>query len=231
MSTPLIDQPTQFIDCPVSGASTTIFLGGDIDEETKEYLLKQELIGVDTETRGLVPQRDRLCTVQLATQEQQCFIVRFPGTSSHNLSEVFSSSVIKICHYARFDLGFLEWHLQGAGSFKNFHCTKIMSKLLRTYGVSHSLKTVCEEILDMPMDKKEQTAHDWASPELTPEQIVYAAKDALVLPALYDKLLALIEREDEHSGVLTLMYNCFIAIPTVVDLELSMYKFEEVFGH
>jgi ribonuclease D len=152
-------------------------------------------IAVDTETLGLKPSRDRLCLVQLSAGDGEVHIVQLDGENydAPNLKAVLGDrSLVKIFHYARFDLAVIAQYL-------NVHtaplwCTKIASKLTRTYTDRHGLKDLCRELLGVDLSKAQQSS-DWGAPELSDEQLNYAASDVLHLHALKEKLETMLDRE------------------------------------
>lgn len=171
-----------------------------------------DIIGVDTETTGLNPMRDRLCLVQISLGED-VHIVRMLGGESPTLVSILENEkILKIFHYAGFDIGFLS---QGVGAdVRNFECTKIMSKLARTYTDRHGLKDLCAELLDVELNKGLATSY-WGEPEyLTPDQLEYAANDVIHLRALRDILWRRLETE----GRTELAKQAFKAVVPLITL-------------
>ena len=168
-------------------------------------------IAVDTEAMGLMPHRDRLCLVQLSAGDGICHLVQFDTyNNATNLTKILKDkNIIKIFHYARFDVMIMYKYL-GAMT-ENIYCTKIASKLVRTYSDKHSLLALCKILLDVDISK-EQTCTDWGSPILTEEQKKYAATDVLYLHKLKEKLDILLERENRVE----IAQKCFDFIPTRV---------------
>jgi ribonuclease D len=172
---------------------------GDLSEEMLSRYLKQKFVTVDTETRGLILRRDRLCVVQVGDQEGNISLVRYrdrdrlPFTHETNLKKLLEDQkVLKVFHYARFDLAVLKYYL-GAQT-RPVWCTKIASKLVRTYSDRHSLKELGRELLGMEMDKNDQTS-DWAKEDLTDSQLEYAANDVKLLVPIYLKIKEMVDRE------------------------------------
>ena len=178
---------------------------------------KAKEISIDTETTGLDLGRDRLCLVQLMNEEGEVAIVQFPQPvykESKNLKALLSSSVKKYFHFARFDISIL--YKSFNVMVKNFVCTKIISKIVRTYSDRHSLKELCKEIIGIQLDKSEGCSY-WAKEELSASQIEYATSDVLYLPAIYEKLSKLIEQENKQA----LVKKCFEALPLICLFDLQ----------
>jgi ribonuclease D len=190
------------------------------------------VVAVDTETMGLNPHRDRLCLVQLSAGDGTAHLVQLlprtlggTGYDCPNLKRVLSDqSVVKLMHFARFDVGVLQ-HRLGV-PVNPVKCTKIAAKLVRTFTDRHGLRDLCRELLGVEISKQQQTS-DWGAVELTPEQLAYAASDVLHLHALWDKLEALLRRE----GRLELAEACFRFMPTRARLDLLGYEEPDIFSH
>lgn len=184
-------------------------------------------VAVDTETMGLNLQRDRLCLVQLSAGDGTCHVVRFRKgeAAAPNLVRLLEDrAVTKLFHYARFDLQVLGRTL-GAEVGPLF-CTKIASKIARTYTDRHGLKDLCREFLDLDLSKQMQSS-DWGREDLSEAQLVYAAGDVLHLHQLADRLEAMLRRE----GRLHLAEACFAFLPTRVALDLAGWSEIDVFAH
>jgi ribonuclease D len=182
---------------------------------SETVILKGDL-AVDTETMGLNPLRDRLCVVQIADAEGDVHLVHFTqGTfDAPRLKAVLSDPErTKIFHFARFDVATLLHHLDIVAA--PLFCTKIASKLVRTYTDRHGLKALCHELLGLEM-KKEQQSSDWGHTSLTKEQQNYAAGDVLHLHRLRAILQGRLQREDR----LDMAQRCFEFLPTRVQLDL-----------
>jgi len=202
---------------------------GDLDQKLLDHFLKQEFIAVDTETRGLLVQRDRLCLVQIAGADGTTALVRFtknsglPITGKSNLRTLLEApKVLKVFHFARFDVAVLKYYL--SANVQPIWCTKIASKLVRTYTDRHSLRDLASELLGVDMDKSNQMS-DWASEDLTESQLTYAANDVRLLVPIYKKMHALIEREN----LAPLAQKLFAFLSTVCELDLGGWK--NVFEH
>ncbi|GAB3594497.1 ribonuclease D [Acetobacter peroxydans] len=189
-------------------------------------------VAVDTETMGLNPHRDRLCLVQLSAGDGTAHLVQLiptrlggTGYACSNLKRVLAdSSLIKIMHFARFDVGILQ---QALGiTVAPVVCTKIAAKLVRTFTERHGLAALCREILGVELSKHQQTS-DWGAPTLTPEQCAYAASDVLHLHALWARLEALLEREERRE----LAQACFDFLPSRARLDILGYDEPDIFAH
>ena len=184
-------------------------------------------IAVDTETLGLNPARDRLCLLQLTSGDNICHLVQFTGTSydAPNLKSVLDDErITKIFHYARFDLAVIERYLGVA--CMPVYCTKIASKLARTYTDRHGLSDLCRELLGVDMDKNQQSS-DWGAENLTAAQKKYAAADVVYLHALRKKLDHMLARE-ARTG---LADACFQFLPTRARLDDRGWSDLDVFSH
>ena len=190
------------------------------------------LVAVDTETMGLDPRRDRLCLVQLSAGDGHAHLVQLiptalggRGTDAPNLAALMAdTAVVKLMHFARFDVAALQ---QALGiTVAPVRCTKIASKLVRTFTERHGLKDLCRELLGVDITKQQQTS-DWGAPELSPDQLAYAASDVLHLHALWAKLERLLRRE----GRLELAEACFGFLPSRARLDLLGYDEPDIFAH
>jgi ribonuclease D len=184
-------------------------------------------VAVDTETMGLKPQRDRLCLVQLSAGDGVCHLVQFAQGQydAPNLKALLSDpQVTKLFHFARFDLATLYRHLGVA--CRPVYCTKIASKLIRTFTDRHSLKDLCRDLLGIELNKQQQLS-DWGAERLGEDQLAYAASDVLYLHALRDKLDALLARE----GRTHLAAACFEFLPTRAELDLGGWDEPDIFAH
>lgn len=186
----------------------------------------QDSIAIDTETMGLLPYRDRLCLAQFSTGDGNAHLVQFDDCSkANNIREILDNSCIKkIFHYARFDMLALYKNLGCMP--KNVYCTKIASKLVRTYTSKHSLLDLCKELLNIEISK-EQTCTDWGSETITEEQKTYAANDVLFLHRLKTKLDAMLIREKREKLALA----CFEFLETRVKLDLMAGESYDIFSH
>ncbi len=195
---------------------------GDLSAERLAHYLKKSVIAVDTETRGLNLRRDRLCLTQICDDEGVVSFIRYVDDNAPNLRKLLSSDVLKLCHYARFDMAVLKYYLH-VDVWPVF-CSKVASKLVRTYTDRHSLKDLVREFLGVEMDKTNQTS-DWGRADLSPSQLDYAAEDVRVLIPIYNQMVKLLEREK-----LTKLANqAFACLPAVTDLDISGYR--DIFEH
>ena len=189
------------------------------------------VVAVDTETMGLNPHRDRLCLVQLSAGDGQAHLVQLapsrPGVpvAAPNLARLLANpATTKLMHFARFDVAVLQ-HALGI-TVAPTRCTKIAAKLVRTFTDRHGLKDLCRDLLGVEISKQQQTS-DWGAPDLTAEQLSYAASDVLHLHALWAKLEALLVREDR----LELAEACFAFLPARCRLDLLGYEAPDLFAH
>jgi len=205
-------------------ASTTIKLHeGDLPAG----LSFGDSVAVDTETLGLKPYRDRLCLVQLSAGDGSAHIVKLgpPPISAPRLAALLADpSVLKLFHFARFDVAMLSKHL--GISVQPVYCTKIASKLARTYTDRHSLKDLASELLGIELSKQQQSS-DWGAAKLTDQQLAYAASDVLHLHALKARLDEILARE----GRTELAKAAFAFVPTRAALDLAGFEDEDIFAH
>ena len=184
-------------------------------------------VAVDTETMGLELRRDRLCLIQLGDGKGNCHIVRFKKGQydAPNIKALLTDpSVLKIFQYARFDVAALYVYLGVLCA--PVYCTKIASKIARTNAPSHSLKALCQSLLDVELEKEQQCS-DWGAETLNEEQLKYAANDVLYLHALKEKLDGLLERE----GRAPYARACFDFLPHVAEMDAAGFNCEDVFTH
>jgi len=186
-----------------------------------------DVVAIDTETLGLNPHRDRLCVVQLSPGDGSADVVQIAKgqTEAPNLVRLLTDPKrIKVFHFARFDIAVLK---RTFGITVNpLFCTKIASRLTRTYTDRHGLKDVTKELLGIDISKAQQSS-DWGAATLTPAQLEYAASDVLNLHALRERLTAMLERE----GRTEMAEACFRFLPTRADLDLSGWAEEDIFAH
>ena len=184
-------------------------------------------VAIDTEAMGLDPRRDRLCVVQLSPGDGSADVVQIAAgqTDAPNIKKLLGDkSILKIIHYARFDAGIL---FQTFGVMPEpLYCTKIASRLARTYTDKHGLKDLTREVLGVDLSKQQQLT-DWGAPDLTDAQISYAASDVLHLHALKEKLDAVLARE----GRMGLAQACFRFLPDRVRLDLAGWAEQDIFSH
>jgi len=184
-------------------------------------------IAIDTETMGLNVHRDRLCLIQISKGDGNAHIVQFEQNNYNytNLKKLLNdNSVEKIFHFARFDMATIKFYLQV--DLQNIYCTKIASKLTRTYTDSHGLKSICEELLSIEISKKQQSS-DWGNIEISDKQIDYAASDVLHLHALKEKLNKMLIRENRQE----IFKNCLNFLPTRINLDLQGFGNLDIFAH
>ena len=185
------------------------------------------VVAIDTETMGLNPHRDRLCVVQLSSGDGAAHLVHvMPGQdAAPNLCRMLlDPGVLKLFHYGRFDIAVLA-HAFGAVA-RPVWCTKIASKLCRTFTDRHGLKQLCQELAGVDLSKAQQSS-DWGAPELSQAQTEYAASDVLYLHRLRDELSARLTRE----GRMELAEACFRFLPDRALLDLAGWPEEDIFGH
>ncbi len=184
-------------------------------------------IAIDSETMGLALARDRLCLLQLSAGDGVCHLVQFArgDYDAPNLKALLSDPAItKIFHFARFDLAAI-WRYLGV-ECSPVYCTKIASKLIRTYTDRHGLKDLCRELLGAEISKQQQSS-DWGAVELSKDQLAYAASDVLYLHDLRAKLDAMLVREGRDG----LAKACFDFLPTRAALDIAGWNDIDIFAH
>jgi len=197
----------------------------DLPDDTLSKYLSAEAIAVDTETMGLLPQRDRLCLVQLSYPGSVNVIRIAKGqVEAANLKQLMEATdVLKVFHFARFDVATLRHHLNI--NVAPIFCTKIASKLARTYTNRHGLKDLVHELEQVELDKSAQSS-DWGNAaNLSDEQLRYAANDVRYLLSVRQKLIEMLQREQRWE----LAQQCFKSLPTMVSLDLLQFK--DLFDH
>ncbi|HYF06310.1 MAG TPA: ribonuclease D [Acetobacteraceae bacterium] len=190
------------------------------------------MVAVDTETMGLNPRRDRLCLVQLSAGDGTAHCVQITppslggrGADCPNLKRLLADrAVTKLFHFARFDVAVL-YHALGV-EVAPVICTKVSAKLTRTFTDRHGLKDLCKELLGVELSKQQQSS-DWGAPDLSAEQLAYAASDVLHLHALWAKLEGLLAREGRRE----IAEACFRFLPTRGKLDLLGYEDPDLFAH
>src|SRR6266851_3857370 len=184
-------------------------------------------VAIDTEAMGLNPHRDRLCLVQLSTGDGNAHLVQFAPDSydAPRLKRLLADpAVLKLFHFARFDLAML-YHYLGIMA-RPVYCTKIASRLARTFTDKHGLRDLCKELLGVDLSKQQQSS-DWGAAELTDEQLRYAASDVLHLHALRAKLDIMLAREGRSA----IAAASFEYLPTRALLDLAGWPVEDIFAH
>jgi ribonuclease D len=186
-----------------------------------------DVIAIDTETLGLNPGRDRLCVVQLSPGDGSADVVQIARgqTSAPNLQKLFADPTrTKLFHFARFDLAVLT-HAFGVMP-EPVYCTKIASRIARTYTDKHGLKDLVKEILGQDLSKQQQSS-DWGADTLTEAQVAYAASDVLYLHELKRRLDEMLDREGRGE----LAHACFRFLPVRARLDLAGFAEQDIFAH
>ncbi|OKH39024.1 ribonuclease D [[Phormidium ambiguum] IAM M-71] len=197
----------------------------DLPDDLLSQYLQAEAVAVDTETMGLIPLRDRLCLVQLFCPGFITVIRIAKGQlEAPNLKQLMeATSITKVFHFARFDVAQLRHNL--GIQVNPIFCTKIASKLARTYTQRHGLKDLIQELEQIELDKSAQSS-DWGNAaNLSDEQLRYAANDVRYLLSAKEKLITMLKREERWQ----LAQECFQALPVIVELDLLQYK--DIFEH
>jgi ribonuclease D len=186
-----------------------------------------ESVAIDTETMGLNPHRDRLCVVQMSNGDGSADVIQMPkdhGDAPNLKALLANPKIIKIFHFARFDLAAL-YNAFGVMP-RPVYCTKIASRLTRTYTDRHGLKDLVREVLNIDLSKQQQSS-DWGSASLSEAQLAYAASDVLHLHGLRERLDAMLARE----GRTEMAQACFDFLPTRAKLDLGGWEAEDIFAH
>ena len=184
-------------------------------------------LAIDTETMGLNIKRDKLCLIQISDEESKIVLVNFQDNnySAPNLKKLLlDPSRVKIFHYARFDIASIMYYLQI--KMTNIFCTKIASKIVRTYTEYHGLKELCRELLGIQISKDQQSS-DWGNATLSEKQQEYAAKDVIYLHKLREVLISMLTREKR----LDLALECMQFLNTRVELDLKGWSEIDIFAH
>ncbi|MBF0460206.1 MAG: ribonuclease D [Magnetococcales bacterium] len=204
---------------------------GDLDAEYQQRYLSSRYLSVDTETMGLNVLRDRLCVVQMCNENGAVAIVQISQEQAAQrrpaprLQAVLESSAVeKIFHFARYDLATLR-HWLGI-QVQPVFCTKIASRLIRTYSGFHGLKDLVREVRGVEMDKQQQSS-DWGAVTLSAKQLQYVQSDVIHLVTLKEALEVMLQRE----GRLELARECMAFLPTRVTLDLAGWEAEDIFAH
>ncbi len=204
--------------------NSPLVLQEDLTEKAFSALSKVKEVAVDCEMMGLEVRRDRLCVVQIATENGLCFIVQInEQNEAANLRHILTDeNIVKVFHFARMDMLFLKERL--GIEVKNVYCTKIASRLARTYTDRHGLKDIVREFVQENMDKSQQNS-DWGRTTLKPEQIRYAVSDVLHLFIVKKRLDEILLREGRRE----LVQKLFDFLP--VRCELDLLSFKDIFEH
>ena len=185
------------------------------------------IVAIDCETMGLNPHRDRLCVIQLSGGDGDAHIIQIAKgqTKALNLCRMLADpDVLKLFHFGRFDIAVL-YHTFGVTTAP-VYCTKIASRLVRTFTDRHGLKNLLQELLGIDISKQQQTS-DWGAADLTPAQLDYAASDVLYLHRLRDAMDAMLLRE----GRMDLAQSCFDFLPTRARLDVEGWPEIDIFAH
>lgn len=185
------------------------------------------VVAIDSETMGLKPQRDRLCLIQLSSGDGNAHLVQFErcNYTAPNLVKLLEDpDITKVFHYARFDVAIIKKYLKVRTT--SIYCTKIASKLVRTYTDKHGLKDLCKELLNLDLSKQQQSS-DWGAKNLTEEQKTYAASDVLYLHKIKEILDQRLLREEREE----LAAFCFEFLQTRASLDLIGFENEDIFSH
>ena len=185
------------------------------------------VVAIDSETMGLKPHRDRLCLIQLSSGDGNAHLVQFErcNYTAPNLVKLLEDpDITKVFHYARFDVAIIKKYLRAQTN--SIYCTKIASKLVRTYTDKHGLKDLCKELLDLDLSKQQQSS-DWGAKNLTEEQKKYAASDVLYLHKIKEILDQRLLREERDK----LAAFCFEFLQTRANLDLIGFENEDIFSH
>lgn len=217
---------------PVSGTGTAITKGPAManflyQNDLPDGLDLGPVVAIDCETMGLNPHRDRLCLVQISGGDGNCHLVQVAigQTEAPNLCKMLNDrSVLKLFHFGRFDIAAL-YHAFGTLAAP-VYCTKIASKLVRTFTDRHGLKTLLQDMIGVDISKYQQQS-DWGAQTLTDAQLEYAASDVLYLHQLKDAFDVLLARE----GRLELAQSCFDFLPTRAKLDLAGWPETDIFAH
>ena len=188
----------------------------------------KKMVAIDTETMGLNLNRDRLCLVQICFGDDVAHLVQLsknPKVKPKNLIKLLQNkNITKIFHFGRFDLAMLQKNV--CPIVGQIYCTKIASKLSRTFGAKHGLKDLCKDLLNIELDKFNQTS-DWGAKTLSKDQLEYAAQDVLFLHKLKNELDEILLRE----GKMDLALECFESLKTRVKLDLEGFHELDIFAH
>lgn len=190
----------------------------DLPQALYEAYAKSAFLCADTETTGLNPHRDRLCLIQLSNEEGLTTVLQVTSTEMPNLVKLLKAErPLKLFHFARFDLAMLRQKL--GVRIDSVYCTKVASKIARTFSGKHGLKDLCQDLLGVTLDKSVQTSY-WGADDLTEAQLAYSANDVKYLIPLKDKLDAMLKREGRYDLALACMQH----LPTLIELDLQGWQ-------
>ena len=201
---------------------------GDISKEVASSF--KDSVSVDCEMQGLVPGRDKLSLITLTSDDENIYIVQ-PDKNTYKAPNLISvlenNQLMKIFHYARMDVHFLEFYLKT--NVKNYWCTKLMSRLARTFSPNHGLKDLCESLCKVKLDKKVGSSTDWNKDltEISDKEATYAANDVKYLKTIKDKLQTMLEREKRFDLFLITMKG----LESRIELDKSGFKDPDIYEH
>ncbi len=184
-------------------------------------------LAIDTEAMGLNVKRDRLCVLQMSNGDGNCFLVHFDGKSykAPNLVRLLKdNSYTKIFHFARFDLAIIRYYLDVM--VEPIYCTKIASYIARSYSRFHGLKALCDELLNIKLNKQQQCSN-WGCEKLTNGQIMYAASDVLYLHSIRDTLNVILKKENRYQ----LAVKCFKCLDAITEMDINGWNGSGIFEH
>ena len=196
-------------------------------DDLPDNIIIGDEVAIDTETLGLNIERDRLCLVQINFGVTETHLIKIKSNvaPAPNLKKILEDKRIKkIFHFARFDVAVLNRYL--STRVENIYCTKIASKIARTYTDKHSLKELCKELLNAELSKEQQSS-DWGANTLSEKQMIYAANDVIFLHKIKECLDEILNRENKYD----LAQSCFNFIETQVRLDLNGWKDQNIFEH
>ena len=201
---------------------------GDISKEGVSSF--KDSVSVDCEMQGLVPGRDKLSLITLTSDDENIYIVQ-PDKNTYKAPNLISvlenNQLMKIFHYARMDVHFLEFYLKT--NVKNYWCTKLMSRLARTFSPNHGLKDLCESLCKVKLDKKVGSSTDWNKDltEISDKEATYAANDVKYLKTIKDKLQTMLEREKRFDLFLSTMKG----LASRIELDKAGFKDPNIYEH
>lgn len=196
---------------------------GDLPQDLFDAYSKSQFLCADTETTGLNPHRDRLCLIQLCNEDGLTSVLQVTSYTMPRLVELLEAErPLKIFHFARFDLAMLKQHL--GARITSVYCTKVASKIARTFSGNHGLKDLAKDLLGIALDKSVQTSY-WGADDLTEAQLAYSANDVKYLIPIKEKLDAMLKREGRDQ----LALDCMKHLPTLIELDLQGWQ--DLYAH